>query len=52
MDKGVSNKVPSTGDDFSKVKIPFIVEPPDDLILYHPPSRVNTCALFIFLISR
>ena len=52
MDKGVSNKVPSTGDNFSKLKIPFVVEPPDERILYHPPSKVNTCARAIFLISR
>ena len=48
MDKGVSNKVPSTRDNFSKVKIPFVEPPPDDLILYHPPSRVNTCARATF----
>ena len=52
MDKGVSNKVPSTGDNFSKVKTPFVTPPPDDLILYHPPSKVNTYARAIFLISR
>ena len=52
MDKGVSNKVPSTGDNFSKLKIPFVTPAPDDLILYHPPSRVSACARAIFLISR
>ena len=48
----MSNKVPSTGDNFSKVKIPFVAPPPDDLILYQPPSRVSACALAILLISR
>ena len=52
MDKGVVNKVPSTGDNFSKLKIPFVVELPDERILYQPPSRANISALFIFLISR
>ena len=40
MDKGVSNEVPSTGDNFSKVKTPFVAPPPDDLILYKPLSKI------------
>jgi hypothetical protein len=52
MDKGVDNKVPSCGEFFSKLKTPFVVVPPDDRILYHPPSRVSAFALFILLISR
>jgi hypothetical protein len=52
MDKGVDNKVPSSGEFFSKLKTPFVVVPPDDRILYQPPSRVSVFALFIFLISR
>jgi hypothetical protein len=48
MDKGVSNKVPSIGDNFSKLKIPFVVVPPDERILYQPPSKVNTRARSIF----
>jgi hypothetical protein len=48
MDKGVVNKVPSTGDNFSKLKTPFVFVPPDERILYHPPSRVNTFARPIF----
>jgi len=52
MDKGVDNKVPSCGEIFSKLKIPFVVVPPDDRILYHPPSRLSIFALSIFLRSR
>jgi hypothetical protein len=52
MDKGVSNKIPSNGDNFSKLKTPFVVVLPDEQILYQPPSVVIACDLFIFLISR
>ena len=45
MDKGVSNKVPSTGDNFSKVKTPFVFVPPDERILYHPPICLFQYAL-------
>jgi hypothetical protein len=52
MDKGVSNKDPSTGDNFSKLNTPFVVVLPEERILYQPPSVVIACDLFIFLISR